>query len=528
VTIVPPEINVPQPGVAPLIVGRDPGEHEVAQGRPFVGLAGQELDHALAEAGLSRDRVNITNLVNVRPPGNDFTKHDPAMIAQGTAELFALIRRLRPPIIVALGNEASYALIPGWPTSGNGIFGAKNIHERRGFCWTIPDGTVLATLHPAGVLRQPVPFRFLLRADMRKLRRLLAGKRLQPLPDAQPLTPDVADTLRRHTLLAWDIETQWGGKAISMMGFAGDDAVPYVACGQQAILRAALPLLRAGVEKVGHNGWHFDVPAVILHYGFSPVRYAHDTQLLWHALDPELAGGLETGSRLTRKGLAFLASLFLDTFWWKDYPDEHDEAALQQMVTLNARDVWATRILFDILATRAKEEKVWPQYQLICAASGLFLEPHLHGVPIDRDLLDQRVQALTERFEARAAQATEAALAYLQTLSRPLFGKRSRCPCCQGRGAHCWRCGGLPKRPERKADYAGLPGRTIAELRAALPECRECRGAGTKTVITFNPFSPQQLYRLLCQHLGAPTSRWQGKVKMDEDALRRIYRWSLR
>ena len=45
-------------------------QQEDVQGRPFVGPAGQLLDELLREAGLTRDRLFITNIVKCRPPGN--------------------------------------------------------------------------------------------------------------------------------------------------------------------------------------------------------------------------------------------------------------------------------------------------------------------------------------------------------------------------------------------------------------------------------------------------------------------------
>src|SRR3712207_4283171 len=53
-----------------MVVGEAPGRFEDEQGRPFVGRAGQLLDLVLAEAGLAREAVFITNVVKARPPGN--------------------------------------------------------------------------------------------------------------------------------------------------------------------------------------------------------------------------------------------------------------------------------------------------------------------------------------------------------------------------------------------------------------------------------------------------------------------------
>ena len=50
------------PARAPIvIVGEQPGNEEDLAGRPFVGPAGRLLDQALAEAGLHRRRIYVTN-----------------------------------------------------------------------------------------------------------------------------------------------------------------------------------------------------------------------------------------------------------------------------------------------------------------------------------------------------------------------------------------------------------------------------------------------------------------------------------
>jgi uracil-DNA glycosylase len=59
-----------------MLVGEAPGAKEDETGRPFVGGAGRLLDALLADAGLERDDVFITNVVKARPPGNRDPKAD--------------------------------------------------------------------------------------------------------------------------------------------------------------------------------------------------------------------------------------------------------------------------------------------------------------------------------------------------------------------------------------------------------------------------------------------------------------------
>jgi len=53
-----------------MFVGEAPGADEDAQGRPFVGRAGQLLDKIIAACGLKRSDVFIGNILKCRPPGN--------------------------------------------------------------------------------------------------------------------------------------------------------------------------------------------------------------------------------------------------------------------------------------------------------------------------------------------------------------------------------------------------------------------------------------------------------------------------
>ena len=92
------------PGADVMVVGEAPGRHEDEQGRPFVGRAGKLLDELLAEAGLRREEVFITNVFKARPPGN----RDPraAEVAHHMHWLEAQIELIRPRIVVTLGRHA--------------------------------------------------------------------------------------------------------------------------------------------------------------------------------------------------------------------------------------------------------------------------------------------------------------------------------------------------------------------------------------------------------------------------------------
>jgi uracil-DNA glycosylase len=94
-----------------MLVGEAPGASEDKQGRPFVGRAGKLLDTLLAEAGLSRDEVWITNVVKARPPKN----RDPRAgeVAHCMPWLEAEVELIAPRVIVPLGRHALKHFAPG-------------------------------------------------------------------------------------------------------------------------------------------------------------------------------------------------------------------------------------------------------------------------------------------------------------------------------------------------------------------------------------------------------------------------------
>jgi DNA polymerase len=93
-----------------LFIGEAPGKNEDLQGEPFVGAAGKFLDEMLAQIGLSRNQVYITNIVKYRPPNN----RDP-LPEEKKAFWPYLIRQImviQPKIIVTLGRHSMEYFLP--------------------------------------------------------------------------------------------------------------------------------------------------------------------------------------------------------------------------------------------------------------------------------------------------------------------------------------------------------------------------------------------------------------------------------
>jgi DNA polymerase len=124
-----------------MFIGEGPGFHENEQGRPFVGAAGQFLDQLLAQAGVTRSEVWITNVVKCRPPEN----RDPLPDELNACDLHLQrqIEAINPSIIVTLGRFSMGKFMPG-----------AKITAVHGKMQRIGDRYVIAMFHPAAALHQ--------------------------------------------------------------------------------------------------------------------------------------------------------------------------------------------------------------------------------------------------------------------------------------------------------------------------------------------------------------------------------------
>ena len=133
-----------------MLVGEQPGDREDLTGHPFVGPAGLILDRALADAGIDRARVYVTNAVKhfkFEPRGKRRLHKRPnagEIKVCSTRWLFGEIEAITPQLVVALGATAAQSLV-GRPVP---------ILSNRGEVLDLPSGLqVLITVHPSALLR---------------------------------------------------------------------------------------------------------------------------------------------------------------------------------------------------------------------------------------------------------------------------------------------------------------------------------------------------------------------------------------
>jgi len=126
-----------------MFVGEAPGAEEDAQGKPFVGRAGQLLTKMIEAMGLKREEVIIGNVNRCRPPGNRQPTLEEAAICRPF--LFREIAAVRPEVIVVMGNTALRNLLEI----------KAGISSVRGRFQDYQGIKVMPTFHPAYLLRDP-------------------------------------------------------------------------------------------------------------------------------------------------------------------------------------------------------------------------------------------------------------------------------------------------------------------------------------------------------------------------------------
>src|SRR3990167_5146824 len=507
-TWVPPEIGLGYREGGVLLVGRDPGQRENELGRPFVGPAGQILDECLLAAGIRREDVAITNIVGRQPPNNIFQKHNPGDVEQGLIELSNLVTRLKPNIIVALGNEAAFATVGSnsW-SSKRGIFGAMGITERRGYFWEGSLGVkVMTALHPSGIARKDQEGadsgggfginaaigKMLLTYDLERawnerhypyLNRPKRDVRVVATAhDAQLASKEI----RASRLLGVDIENS-SATELACVGFAISEEVAYVFTPN--IIRSALELLLGPTSKCFHNG-QYDCCFLLTRYQTRVNAWRDDTSIGFHCNWPELAGAAEGGGKRTHKSLRFLASLHTKDIFWKDYdfPDEEAKYILNGKdccITLSVeKAIREERASFGTEAIyRHEMNLLWPL--IMIEERGLNVDEKARLAALDA--LNARGAALFGRLVALAQPLLEAAR---EKVSKPnLFWRRKVCRECRN---------GKRKRLG----------------------CTTCGGAGASEEFSFNPNSNDQVKILLYEVLKLPRRYLKGKLTTDESALK--------
>jgi uracil-DNA glycosylase family 4 len=338
-------------GAELMILGESPSYQEVAQGKPFVGPSGKELDRLLKDSGIYRDNCWISNVCKYEVPSNGPKEKVPFAVRalnaginlpEQLAELQNEINQIKPNCILALGGTALWALT-----------GKTKISNFRGSILSGMGRKVVSTYHPAHLLhqsyggeikgywnRQVMIFDFKRAHAQSKFPDLkLPIRHLQICRSSYEL----AEFLKKYPLDKFPkgaVDIEAGGHCVPIcIGLSFNKnhgiCVPLWNCdGISTIPDSDLVqmwiLLAQRLYDMAVVGQNFNYDRdKILRLGFIIRKLADDTMLKAHAINPELP-----------KGLGFLTSLYTEEPFYKD--EGMYEGNLADLFTGCARDACVT------------------------------------------------------------------------------------------------------------------------------------------------------------------------------------------
>jgi len=383
-------IKVPPSGPATarvMVVGEAPGADEEYRRVPFAGRSGQELDRMLHEAGFLRSECFVTNVIPYHPKDNnldhfifpkktnppaDFVAYLGAFVhpcvVEGVTELKADIDRIRPDLIIALGNTALWALSDG-SKHGVGTWRGSQLSTDSGIRY-------IPTYHPAAILRQ-WSFRAIAVADFKRGAAWLAGN-AEPLKWEFTVRPSLTTVLQTlewlychadlHPLeLSVDLETRAGHIACCGIAWSSSQAIciPFMCVEnpdgywsldeEAAIIQIIRRVLTHPNVSVTGQNFSYDAQYIHRYWRFTP-RVRDDTMLAQGCLWPGLP-----------KALDFLASMYCRQYvYWKDDGKEwNPNIPEDQLWAYNCEDACRTFEVMQALRESLARTNLTHQYYLL-------------------------------------------------------------------------------------------------------------------------------------------------------------------
>lgn len=424
-----------------MLIGEAPGGNEERTGRVFSGRAGEVLDAGLSAAGLEREGSYVTNVVKCRPPDNATPDriHWEACRQYLESELEAV----DPSHVLLLGNVALRAV---WRRSG--------ITKNRGVRLDCKDPlfagrTVMATIHPAYVLRNPGQ-QSVFTEDIRRFARAIKGefqvttvkvkfvRTIEGLKQFRRLLESASE----GTAISYDVENRgrpWEPDwSIVCLGVSFDGETTYVVpLGHpqspfRKRWRDVLRYLKPGLERAGHklvaqNGKHDN------------LQLAGAGVFLQHRFDIMLASHLVDENR--PKNLGALSQNYLGADVYKGMVETKPEKIMgepiKKLCLYNGYDTGYTRQIYPKLKQELVDNPRLMRLfsKLLMPASHVIQEVEYRGAYVDQKLLwermrklqgyiDERKAVLYEHLPAKWPDREDFNFNSTQQLARWLFSKR--------------------------------------------------------------------------------------------------------
>lgn len=373
-----------------MLIGEAPGSDEERRGIPFVGGAGSILNQLLEDAGITRKECRVGNVCRYRPPGNRFSWfYEPEQIELYRKEvdnLFAEIKRTKPNIVIALGNQPLKALmgydgVTGWRGS---LLWNDNLCTK-----------VLPTFHPAFIMRNYDASPLLL-FDLKKAReesRTIKYETAHPTLITRPSFEQIVHELNRmkkaQRVVAFDVETTYATQEEEMMmtslAIADDPnwaiAIPLASDMEGwfwtytewwAIIKMLGLFFESGIPVIAQNA-QFDIGVLHYLYGIKVPNLCLDTMCAFHTIYPELP-----------KSLNMLRTTYTNIPFYDFWAAQGDE----QFYRYNAMDAITCFRCSDPIIKEMKEFNVFDFYRkFVHPLIPVLLDMQMRGVKINTELM---------------------------------------------------------------------------------------------------------------------------------------------
>jgi len=316
-----------------LIVGMAPGHEELAQQVPFVGGSGRILARVLRDAGLSIERIRITNVINCYPLAKG-DKISPEQLKACSARFVAEMLASEARVVFCLGADALFRVagMKGEITKWRGHLLSPSdcvppvlTKGKEALPLALPSRCewVIPSLHPAFIMRgglRPLP---MLAEDTKRVARALRNDLC--IVSVGGAGDAIAPCVALPGPIACDIETDSAG-AIDRIGLASitngtisSGSWPWSGAARAAATDA---LGDPRTTKVFHHAG-FDIEH-LANAGCEVRGKLWDTMWAGQMIQPDLDKNLDT-----------MSSLYLDIPRWK-------HKRLQDEAVYNRLDVHAT------------------------------------------------------------------------------------------------------------------------------------------------------------------------------------------
>lgn len=545
------------PNVGPLnarivTITESPGETEIKDQIPLVGLAGKLYNKGLLKAGIDRSEVRIINPIPCLAPGNEFAKHDPRDVQWGMEILeqeFAALEPVEKRIVVLMGNHPMEIVL--------GLHGIMNWRgslfppvsslrgDSRNEYWTrlvtnpvvpgLRDAAHISTYHPAAVLRQ-MPWHVWFNNDLIRAKRWVEGRdyelKYREWHIEQPAETHrlIYDVILPHEHLV-GIDTEMDPPLISLV--TEEEVHAFVFNERYRGMLTDLMSSRQ-VLKVAHNMAH-DWRQFEKWFGIRVERPYYDSMCLAHIMEPSGDGRTSTqdksaGRQLVGKKLSpHIATRY--TPWpyhkWLVDVDPHVYCGIDTVVAYDAYWSQVNEATPEQIALAEFDAQVFP----------VLFDMMRRGIRVDEGArqgvmaeLAERCASLEKEFKEKADYTIKSQLK--QARKKHLFLVERKCACCRGakKKLHqCWACAGFSKSPTKKelverVGERGSKSMDVETLKSlVLSPCKVCEGKGDyEEWQEFNLSSPDQVSDLFYRMLGVPPRTFEGSETIRIEQLERL------